>query len=72
MSVILYTIDYYPICKHHLMIFNCSLMIQFNLLESNYLSLILRDEDLNTNLFMRNAADTVEYLLNYCIFSEKS
>lgn len=33
---------------------------------------IRKDEDLTSDGFKRNAADTIEHLLNYCVFNGKS
>lgn len=58
MSILLYMIDFFQICKQIQMMFNYLIKILYNIFESKFKNLF-RDEDLNSNVFIRNAADTV-------------
>ena len=51
-------IDFFQICKQIQMMFNYLIKILYNIFESKFKNLF-RDEDLNSNVFIRNAADTV-------------
>lgn len=63
--------DYCQIWKLLQLTFNFSITIQSNLLESININKY-RDEDLTSDMFKRNAADTVERILLKCSFGEKS
>ena len=42
------------------------------LFQKDPIEYVRRDEDLTSDAFKRNAADTVENLLHFCVFGEKS